>query len=149
MLSKIHAEDIMTENVIVVPADMPVAQVAHLLLRERVSGYPVTDKNGKILGIVTLTDFFMFLDKIAKNREQLPEDLRGQDFAETLAKCKNCPVAQIMTSKLVAITPQTTLQEIVEAIVKWNIHSFPVMKDGKLAGIIGRHDVLNAIFVYG
>jgi CBS domain-containing protein len=148
MLNRIFAEDIMTEDVIVIKEEMLIGQVAHLMLREGVSGYPVVDGNRKVIGIVTMTDLFTLVDKIANNRELIWKDCYDEDFEKTLAKCKNKKVSEIMSKKIFTIAPKTPLRDVLDAVVKWNIHTFPVMDGNKLVGILGRHDVLNATFTY-
>lgn len=148
MLNRILAEDIMTEDVIVIKADMLIGQVAHLMLREGVSGYPVVDDQKNLIGIVTMTDLFTLVDKVANNRHMIWEDCYDDDFERCLAKCKNKKVSDIMSAKIFSIAPKTPLSDVLDAVVKWNIHTFPVMDGNKLVGILGRHDVLNATFTY-
>jgi CBS domain-containing protein len=146
--NRIVADDIMTEDVIVIREDMLVGQAAHLMLRERVSGYPVVNAEKHVVGIVTLSDLFILIDKVAHHQDMLPPDCVAKDFETTLANCKNIRVSSIMSKEVLMISPETTLRKIVEAVVKSNVHMFPVMKDQKLIGILGRHDILNAAFTY-
>jgi len=60
----IYAEDIMTEDVQVISHKASIVEVAHLMLRIRVSAYPVVDDDKKVVGIVTLTDMFKLLSEI-------------------------------------------------------------------------------------
>ena|SRR3989338_931536 len=136
----IFAEDIMTEEVVVVNQKMTIGQVAHLMLRERVSGYPVVDDAGKVSGIITLTDLFVLIDQMAHKKSELPD---------RIADCKKRPISDIMSKDVMSISPKTPLDEIIHSVVEKKIHTFPVMDNDKLVGIIGRHDVLNATFVYG
>lgn len=147
-LTRIVAEDIMTENVVAIRDDMTIGQVAHLMLRERVSGYPVIDSEKHVIGVVTLTDLFVLIDKIVHQHPSLPSECQIDDFEAALAKSKDMKVSQILSKNLLVISPSTTIHDIIEAVVKSNIYTFPVMKDEKLVGIIGRHDVLNAAFSY-
>ncbi|MBF0385726.1 MAG: CBS domain-containing protein [Candidatus Omnitrophica bacterium] len=148
-IENIKAKDIMTEHVEVIKEDTSIQQLAHLMLRARVGGYPIVDKDGKLVGIVTLSDLFILIDKMVK--QQTSDYISGKEetLHEKIKRLKDKPVKDIMSKNVIAITPETTMAEIVEAVVKWNIHTFPVMDKGKLVGIIGRHDVLNATFVYG
>lgn len=138
---KILAQDIMSDAVDVVKKDMLVHQVAHRMLRERVSGYPVVDDYNNLVGMITITDLLKIIQQAADN---VPDR-----FAETIARTKNQPISSLMAPAVVTVSLKTTLEEIVRIMLKKNIHTFPVMEHNKLAGIIGRHDVLNAVFVYG
>lgn len=140
-LQTIIAEDIMNDNVELIRSDMTITQVAHMMMRLKISGYPVIDPQMQIIGIVTLSDFFILVDKLFHRK--------GIDLTEKIAQVKDLPVTEIMSSNVISISKGTTLGEIIDAMVKWRIHTFPVMENGKIIGIIDRHDVLNATFVYG
>nr|HPN88921.1 CBS domain-containing protein [Candidatus Omnitrophota bacterium] len=64
------------------------------------------------------------------------------------AEWRDSPVSRIMSSHVMTISPRTPIYEIVEKVGVFNIHTFPVMQGDKLVGVIGRHDVLNATFMY-
>lgn len=146
--SEVLVADIMTEYVEVVNKKMLISQVAHLMLRERVSGYPVVNDDGSMAGIVTLTDLFVLLDNIADEVEN--EKFQGRDvnFHDKVVEHREKAVSEIMSGDVFSISPNTSVSEIVTLAAKKHIHTFPVVKDGKLIGIIGRHDILNAAFLY-
>jgi CBS domain-containing protein len=137
-LNKVLAQDIMTESVSVIHENMLIAQAAHLMLRARISGYPVVDPEGKVIGIVTLTDLFILVDKIGKQREG--------SWHDKITYVKDQAVKTIMSKNVICIAPTTPISEIVDIVVKWGVHTFPVVENEKLVGIIGRHDILNAAF---
>lgn len=148
-LNNIVAEDIMSDHVAVIKKSMLIGQVVHLMLREKISGYPVVDDNGKLEGIVTLTDFFLLLDNMVKEISDDNLESRKITLHQKIIEVKDRPIEEIMSKNVVCITPDTCLGEIIENVAYKHIHSFPVIKDGKLVGIVGRRDVLNAAFVYG
>ncbi|MBF0483675.1 MAG: CBS domain-containing protein [Candidatus Omnitrophica bacterium] len=148
-LDQILAKDIMSESVISVKPDMLIGQVAHLMLRSIVSGVPVVNENKELVGIVTLTDLFILLDKVARQVEQGVNDERNKSLHEHLEKTKNLPILEIMSKTIITIAPTTTLREMLDIVIKWHIHFLPVMQEGKIIGVIGRHDILNATYVYG
>ena len=136
------AESIMSENVVTVYDDMLVKQVAHLMLRQRVSVFPVKSRQTEeFVGIVTMTDFFQMVNSAFRAQPR-------NAFRERISSLKEIPVSLLMSRKMVMVTPETTLEEIVQMVLERNIHSFPVMKDKKMIGIISRHDILNAVYVY-
>ena len=141
--------DIMTENVEVVNKNMLVSQVAHLMLRERVSGYPVVNDDESIAGIVTLTDLFIFLDKITAEMEFDNKEGRQVSFHNKIVQYKEMPVYKIMSENMISIPSNMSLSELINIVIEKKIHSFPVVEDGALVGIVGRHDILNAAFLYG
>ena len=149
----IVAQDIMTESVVVVHEKKTVSQVAHLMLRERVSGYPVVDDDHSLVGIVTITDLFVLVDQVVisssedKTRSNLRE-LSIEDIRDRVLQFKDKPVSEIMSKEVYTISPETPLNKIISDVIKLNIHTFPVVKKNQLVGIIGRHDILNAFFTY-
>ena len=147
----IYAEDIMTEDVQVINHKISIVDVAHLMLRIRVSAYPVVDDDKNVVGIVTLTDMFKLLNGIVVENSVLnnaSEEDKQVLFHQKISEWRDSPVSRIMSSQVVAISPRTPIYDIVEKVAALNIHTFPVMDNGKLVGVIGRHDVLNATFMY-
>lgn len=147
----IYAEDIMTEEVQVIHYKVSIVEVAHLMLRIRVSAYPVVDDEKKVVGIVTLTDMFKLLNGIIVENSILKsasEEEKHAVFHQKVSEWRDRPVSSIMSSQVVNISPRTPVYDIVEKVAALNIHTFPVMDHGKLVGVIGRHDVLNATFMY-
>lgn len=137
----IVAGDIMSEEVIVVAEDMLVRQAAHMMLRKRVSAFPVVSQKSGLVGIITVTDLFMIINKAFIKKTD-------GEFDKRLAMFRDMTVGNVMTPKVVVIKPSTTLEEIVNLVVRKKIHVFPVMEKNKIVGIVSRHDILNAVFSY-
>ncbi|MCK5581221.1 MAG: CBS domain-containing protein [Candidatus Omnitrophica bacterium] len=137
----ILAKDVMSEHVAVIYEDMLIRQVAHLMLRDRVSSFPVVSEDIGVVGIISITDLFRILDQAYDTDDAV-------DLKRRVNRFKELPVRDVMSRKVVSISPETTLDEIVHILVDQNVHSFPVMEQKKLVGIVGRHDILNAVFAY-
>ncbi len=139
----ILAKDIMSEDVEVIYEDMLIREVAHLMMRGRVSGFPVVGraKDLGMVGIITMTDFFSML-------AQASEQTCGSGAPRTIASLKNLRVCEVMTRGVVSIPPSMTLDEIINLVVHKSIHFFPVMDGERMVGIVSRHDILNAVFSY-
>ena len=145
----IFAEDIMTEIVDVINQKMLIGQVAHLMLRNRVSGYPVVNDRRRVVGIITLTDLLTLLDRIVDENKNKTRKKTIAGLHKKITEYKDLPVAQFMSKNVINLSPKTPLDEIISAVANWNIHTFPVMEGRKLVGIIGRHDIINATFTFG
>jgi len=115
------ARDIMTRNVYTISPEASVQEVAQLLSRKRISGVPVSDKDCKIIGIVTEADIIGKVDR---------EGLR---------------VADIMSSEMIAVDEETPVGEIAMLLSERNIKRVPVMRNGKLVGIVCRADIVQAV----
>lgn len=137
----ITAQDIMSENIIVIYEDMLIRQVAHLMLRDRVSAFPVVNKKTGLVGIITITDLFMIINKAFTKKTDA-------EFHKRLAMFRDMTAGDVMTTKVITIKTSTTLDEIVDYVVHKKIHVFPVMENKRLVGIVSRHDILNAVFSY-
>jgi len=138
-MNSILAQDIMTEDVVTIHGDMLISQAAHLMLRDRVMAFPVVRGDNELEGILSMTDLFKLIDAAQQHR---------RDFREYLSEFKNLRVSEIMTTNVITIAPETTLTQILRLLMDQSIHTFPVAQDGKLVGIVGRHDILNAVFSY-
>ena len=121
MVLKRTARDIMTTNVIAVKEDMILTEVIRLLLRWHISGVPVVDDDGKLVGIVTEHDLVNFT--ISGNA------------ATTRA-------GEVMTKQVTTYTPDTLVVDIINHFAAHRIRRVPVVEDGKLIGIISRRDIL-------
>jgi len=89
-----------------------------------------------------MSDLFFIIDQAASDCSSLDA------FDGKIAAFKDKTVADFMSKEVCTITPDTTLKEILDKVVHKNIHVFPVMDNGKIAGIVSRHDILNAIYAF-
>lgn len=146
----IRAKDIMKKDVIVVSEDMTVKELGRLFIEKGISGAPVVDKNGTLKGIVTENDL------ISQNKRlHIPTFLRLFDaiiplerlgtLEEEIKKMTASTVAEICTRDVITADEDTPIEEIATLMVEKRIHLLPVVRDGKLVGIIGRHEVLRGI----
>ncbi len=141
--------EIMTTDVITVEPEMEITQAAKLLLEKRINGVPVMDGD-ELVGILCQSDLvaqqkrlslpsiFTFLDGFIPLSSM-------KELEHEVEKLSAVTVAQAMTRKPVAVTPETSLEEVATLMVERNFHTIPVVKDGKLVGIVGKEDVLKTI----
>ena len=120
-MKKRKARDIMTGTVITAKPDMLLTDVIRLLLRWHISGLPIVDDDGKLLGIVTEHDIVNF-------------SLSGH-AAHTTA-------SEVMTTPVETYDPDTPVEEIVNHFAARRIRRVPVMEGEKVVGIISRRDIL-------
>ncbi len=132
---KLYVRDVMTRDVITVPPDMLIQAFAKFIVGKKVSGVPVV-KGGKLAGIVTLTDLFKVLEELLML--SAIEILEQQNVAIT--------VGEIMTADVITVSPDVEVNSVVPLSVSKNIHTLPVVEDGKLVGVIGKTDILRAGF---
>jgi len=144
------AKDVMTTSLFTVSPETEIAQAAKLLLEKRINGVPVVDDAGKLVGILCQSDL------IAQQKKfPLPSLFTLFDGYMSLTSLKKIEkevdkmsaiqVAHAMTSDPVSIEPDTSLEDIATLMVDKNLHTLPVVADGKLVGIVGKEDVLKTI----
>ena len=141
---KIH--DVMTIDPAVASAGTSVFEAMRLMLERRVSGLPVTDAHGVLVGIVTEGDFLRRGELgTEKHRRRWVEWLTSPGkLADEYTDAHALSVGQIMTTDVQTITPDAALVEAVQAMEKHHIKRLPVIANGKLVGIVSRADLMRA-----
>ena len=139
-------KDIMTKSVITISPDTSLKEVGEIFKEKRISGIPVVDNTGNLLGIVTLTDMLRILDQIYvwKELEKIVTGLKLSDMRnEEKSKAK---AKDIMTKQIITIGEDATIDDLIKVMFTKKIHTIPVTSDGKLVGIVGKRDLIFACF---
>ena len=151
-ITMVKVKDIMVKEVISVAPDAKVTEVAQLISKYRIHGVPVVGK-GKIVGIITETDFFVkdqpdiylpsyieFLNK-AKFADKISMGKR-----KTINKLIKAKAKDIMTADCFTVMPDLAVKELLKLIIAKHYFTIPVAdKDGKMVGIVTQNDILNII----
>lgn len=144
--------DVMTRRVITIAPEATVMQVVRLMLRNRISGLPVVDADGHVVGIVTEGDFMRRaeLGTAGKKRSLWRDILLGPGrLAEEYVHSHARHIRDIMTPEPYTVTEEATLEEVVELMEKRQIKRVPVVRDGKLVGIVSRGNLIRALAALG
>jgi len=146
MIGRLCARDVMTHRVITVRPETSVKDVAGLMLAHRVSGLPVVTLTGELVGIVTEADLLY---------KETPPDLgnvpllRGLPAfgrtAEISRKAEGLTAQDVMTAPVVTVEEDTPLREVAAIMVRRKINRVPVVRDGRVVGIVSRADILRAL----
>jgi CBS domain-containing protein len=141
------AYQIMTGRVTTVQPETPIAEAADLMLAKRVSGLPVIDKTGKLVGIVSEGDFLRRGEiGTERRRSGLLEFFAGPGkLAAEFVRQEGRTVADIMTRDPVTIDENQPLEIIVQLMEQKGIKRLPVMRGDALIGIITRANLLQAV----
>jgi CBS domain-containing protein len=142
-----RARDIMTSKVLTVGPDTDVREVARLLVENSISGVPVAGPGGALVGIVTEGDL-MRRSEIETERSrswwlrffQTPDSV-ATEFVKSHAR----KVADVMTRNVISVGPDTPLREIATTLEGHRIKRVPVLRDGKLVGIVSRANLVQAL----
>jgi CBS domain-containing protein len=145
---RILVKDVMTKNVIAVKKDTKVSELIEILSKNRISGVPVVDEENRVVGIVSEADL-LFTTKTGKIRglRDFLKRLIGEEYS-TLATplSGDLKVEDIMTSPVITASPDMDIEEASKILSEKRIKRLPVVdENGKLIGIITRHDLVSAI----
>ena len=142
-----RAHQIMTRPVITVTPETTIVEAANTMLRQHVSGLPVVDATGKLVGIVSEGDFIR-RSEIGTQRKRarwLTFILGPGKAATDFVHEHGCKVAEIMTPEPLTITEDTALEEIAQVMEKNNVKRLPVIRGDKIVGIVSRANLLQAV----
>ena len=149
-MSEPIAKDIMSGNVITINKDASIEELSGLLLEKKISGVPVVDDNGNMVGIATEGDI------IVKDTElHFPRYFKLLDgiiYLESFTKFKNnlrkhlaIKVEEIMTRKVISARINTEVSEIAEMMVKNGVNRIPIVdEENKPVGIVTRADIVKS-----
>jgi CBS domain-containing protein len=138
--------DVMRRDVLVVAPETPLKDVAQLLIDRRVSGVPVVDDTGAVLGIVSETDFLIKEQGSEAVPHRPMSRLLGEsaDTRQMLAKVSAVTAGEAMTSPAVTIGPTAAISAAASLMTNRRVNRLPVISDGKLVGIVTRADLVRA-----
>jgi len=141
-----RAVDVMTTAVVSVKPDAWVAELVKLLLERRISGVPVIDDSGNLVGIVSEGDLLHLERHTDSQPPRWLEFLapRSQLDAECV-KDHGKRVKDVMTRNVVTVPEDAPLAAVTELLETNRVNRLPVVRDGKVIGIISRSDLLQAI----
>lgn len=144
------ANDIMTKNVTTVRATTTIEELARILMEHKISGVPVVDDAGDLIGIVTENDL------INQNRRlHIPTVIRLFDafimlespgkIEKEIKKMTAITVNDIYTKEVITVTEDTPVQDIATIMSEKKVHLIPVVEGKKILGIIGKIDLIKGI----
>ncbi len=149
-------KDVMNKDVITCGPDDTLSRLAQLFREKHISGMPVVEK-GKVVGIVSETDLL----RLFKNPELsgdlwLPSPLeiieipirnlvRFEEIKKVLEDMKSKPVKDIMKKTVRSVSPEDSLEEASDRMVRYKINRLPVIDNGKLVGIVARSDIIRGL----
>lgn len=141
-----QAKDVMTTTVVTASPEMPVEELAGLMLKQRISAVPIVDAAGRLQGIVSEND----LMRRAEIGTQRPRSWWLALFAdkETLAldyiRSRGRVASDVMTRKVVTVTERTELEKIATLLERHRIKRVPVVRAGRVVGIVSRANLVQA-----
>lgn len=146
----LRARDIMTREVITVKATTTIEELARILIEKKISGVPVVDDNGHLVGIVTENDL------ISQNKRlHIPTVVRLFDafivlgspskIEREIKKMAAITVGDVCTKKVISVSEDTPIEEIATIMSDKKVHLIPVVEGRHVRGIIGKIDLIKGI----
>lgn len=142
------ARDVMTRLVLSVAPEAPLREVAALLLERRISGVPVLDAAGRVVGVVSEGDFL--------RRPEIETDLAGPRWLRLLTspdqqardyiKTHGRTAADVMSAPAVTVAADAPLGAVARLMSSKGIKRLPVLEEERLVGIVTRADLLRAVY---
>jgi predicted transcriptional regulator len=150
------AKDVMNPQVISVPADWTIEELAQFLVDKAITGAPVKNEEGKLIGVVSLTDIVRH-DSLAEMelRADEPHDyymhgwedrLTPEDLSSFhIAEKPQVYVRDIMTPMIFKVDEKTPLPDVADTMIGGRIHRLLVTREGRVIGIVTTMDMLKVI----
>ena len=142
-----QAQDIMTQYIVSVGPNDTVARAVRAMLQNDISGLPVLDSNGALVGMITEGDLLRRAETgTQRRRPRWMEFFVGPgQLADEYVHTHGRKVSEIMTADPVTVTEDTPLEEVVAVMEKRHIKRVPVVRGDKVVGIVSRANLLHAL----
>jgi CBS domain-containing protein len=138
--------DVMTHCVVSIVPGASIRDAIARMISHQVSGMPVIDADGKLVGIVTESDF---LRRAEMHTEAPPrrwlELISRASTADEYARSHGRSVSDVMSTDVITVRPETALAEVVRLMEEHGIKRIPVTEDGRVVGIVSRADLMTAL----
>lgn len=145
---RLYARDIMTSPVVTATPDVTVKDLVALMVAHRISGIPIVTHAHELVGIVTEGDL-LYKEILPRPAEPAPIVQRLPipgivEAVERARKAEGLRAGEVMTAPVLTVTEATAVHEIATLMVRHKINRLPVLRAGRVVGIVSRADVLKA-----
>jgi CBS domain-containing protein len=138
----VKVRDLMIREVLTLTAETPLKRAAELLARERISGAPVVDDAGRVVGVLSEADVLVKASAEAPRSGLLGWLLEpAADYRDKIAATR---VGEAMSAPVVTIAPDRSVHEAASLMIDESVNRLPVIEDRELVGIVTRADVVRA-----
>jgi CBS domain-containing protein len=142
-MTELHARDVMTADLATISPKATVIEAAKLMLDQRVSGLPVVDDDGRLVGVISEGDLLRRVE--IGTEAECSGAFFSSELARQFAKSYGQYVEDVMTAKVASVVANTPLVEIARLLQLMQLKRVPVTDGGKLVGIVSRADVLRVL----
>lgn len=158
VMSKLKVRDLMTTQLVTLQPTDTVKKAAIKFAVDNVSGAPVVDNRNHLLGILSENDILKMIYKYQKTLEVKDPDLEMLNYSmdsnaendDVLRKVSdeisNMEISKIMVRTVLTTTPDTTIMEVLKAMIEMDVNRVPVVERGVVIGVISRGDITFALY---
>ena len=140
------ARDVMRTKVVKISPDNSVRHAAEVMLANSISGLPVVDDDGRLVGIISEGDLIRRTELGSREIASIAKlDLPAEKRADAYVRRSSWRVGDVMTQNPVTVDESTPLRRIAQLMQESNIKRVPVTRSGELIGIVSRADLLQAV----
>lgn len=142
-----HARDVMTPGVITVQPDTSVRDIAKMLVEHHISGVPVVENGGKLVGIVSEGDLMRRPESDTEHHRSwwlkllVSHDQKVSEYIKTHGQ----HAADVMSRPVITVVEDATLEKVADTLQKHRVKRAPVMRGDKMIGIVARADLLHGL----
>jgi CBS domain-containing protein len=155
-MRRMKVKDVMTGETVVLSPEETIAEAVEKFAKHRISGCPVIDDQGRIIGMMTETDILESLKTHYKELKMKvpPETIIGISFVEIAKKreamkafedISTTPVKDVMTRSVTTAEPEDELEDVIQMMVKNDVNRVPITDKGVLVGIVTRGDIIRSV----
>lgn len=139
-------KEVMIKKIITIKSDQTLIEAARILVKNNISGAPVVDKKGNLIGMLSEKDLFHALYPNVKDiLRDLGLWLGEEKVKHRIAIKRKIPVNQLMTKKVLAVNDNDEALRAGSVMLTAQIHRLPVLKNKKLVGIVSRRDIFRKL----
>ena len=156
LMKKTKIKGFMTTDVVTASPDDTIKDVVKKLAENDISGIPIIDGERNILGMISEKDILTALKTESRSLSLVfpsshalgmtfEEAISYRELKEAMEELQNSKVEKIMNRDVISIDENITITETASIMINNNINRIPIVKNGKLVGIITRGDIINAL----
>ncbi|MCL6416470.1 CBS domain-containing protein [Aestuariirhabdus sp. Z084] len=152
-LFQLAARQLMTPDVLSVSANWDIPELASFFAEYKLSGAPVLNQEGELVGVVSITDILRYSNNpqykdevVSKQNFYNEQSARLSDQVDDLEFCGQRRVSDIMTAQIIAVDAGAGVEEITQVMATNNIHRIFVTEDDQIIGIVSSMDVVRLVY---
>ena len=138
--------DVMSTDVVVIPVEATYEEATKILFDNQVSGAPVVDKEGRLVGVISDKDLYRVLFPWYKSFSEDPEEYLNFEAREmAIDEVRQEPVAGFMSKQVITTQPDEFVMRAGAIMLAERVHRLPVVEQGKLVGVVTRADIYHEL----